>query len=96
VKAIHSPSLSSHLLLIKVDYERVVKYNYTSEERFALVEFISMIKGLSGLIMRNEAILSPIIKTAIHDELQEFVQVSLRFPPLLPSLTPSSLTFPGK
>eukprot|EP00026_Physarum_polycephalum_P001363 Phypoly_transcript_01364.p1 GENE.Phypoly_transcript_01364~~Phypoly_transcript_01364.p1 ORF type:complete len:1135 (+),score=191.05 Phypoly_transcript_01364:297-3407(+) len=61
-----------------VDYERVVKYNYTSEERFALVEFIAMIKGLSGLLMRNEAVLSPIIKIAIHDELQEFVQITLR------------------
>jgi cytoplasmic FMR1 interacting protein len=62
-----------------VDYERVVKYNYTSEERFALVEFIAMIKGLSGLLMRNEAVLSPIIKIAIHDELQEFVQITLRY-----------------
>ena len=37
-----------------------------------------MIKGLSGLLMRNEAVLSPIIKIAIHDELQEFVQITLR------------------
>lgn len=57
----------------------MVKYNYTSEERFALVEFIAMIKGLAGLIMRNEAILSPIIKIAIHDELQEFIQIQLRY-----------------
>lgn len=61
-----------------MDYERVVKHNYTSDERFALVEFIGMIKGLAGLLMRSEAVLSPIIKTAIHDELQEFVQVKVR------------------
>eukprot|EP01111_Echinosteliopsis_oligospora_P015952 TRINITY_DN6483_c0_g1_i1.p1 TRINITY_DN6483_c0_g1~~TRINITY_DN6483_c0_g1_i1.p1 ORF type:complete len:1368 (+),score=367.50 TRINITY_DN6483_c0_g1_i1:181-4284(+) len=61
-----------------VEYERVVKHNYTSEERFALVEFIGMIKGLSGLIIREESLLSPIIKRTLHGELQEFVQITLR------------------
>jgi cytoplasmic FMR1 interacting protein len=61
-----------------VDYERVVKYNYTSEERYALVEFIAMIKGLAGLFTRYDALLSPVIRRAIHRELQEFIQVSLR------------------
>ena len=58
-----------------MDYERVVKFNYTSTERFALVEFIAMTKGLAGLMMREDALLSVIIRRAIHDELQEFVQV---------------------
>ncbi len=61
-----------------MDYDRVVKHNYTSDERFALVEFIAMIKGVAGLIVRNDAILTPIVKKSIHDELQEFIQVSLR------------------
>ena len=63
----------------KVDYERVVKYNYTSEERYALVEFIAMIKGLASLFMRYDALLTPVVKRAIHHELQEFVQISLRY-----------------
>lgn len=28
------------------EYERATRYNYTSEEKFALVEVIAMIKGL--------------------------------------------------
>jgi hypothetical protein len=31
-----------------VDYERVVRYNYKSDEKYALVEFLAMIKGLAG------------------------------------------------
>lgn len=55
-----------------------MKHNYTPEERCALVEFIAMIKGLAGLLLRSEPLLSPIIKLAIHDELQEFIQLNLR------------------
>lgn len=62
-----------------MEYERVVKHNYTSDERFALVEFIAMIKGLANLMLRSEANLSATIKRAIHDELQEFVQGSVRY-----------------
>jgi cytoplasmic FMR1 interacting protein len=69
----NDPALES-----QVDYERVVRYNYTSQERFALVEFIAMTKGLAGCMIKQDALLTGIIRRAIHDELQEFVQVSLR------------------
>jgi len=69
----NDPTLNS-----TVDYEKVVKYNYTSEERYALVEFIAMIKGLAALFMRYDGLLSPVIRRAIHHELQEFVQANLR------------------
>eukprot|EP01113_Clastostelium_recurvatum_P001498 TRINITY_DN1060_c0_g1_i3.p1 TRINITY_DN1060_c0_g1~~TRINITY_DN1060_c0_g1_i3.p1 ORF type:complete len:1328 (-),score=521.15 TRINITY_DN1060_c0_g1_i3:101-4084(-) len=62
----------------QVEYERVVKFNYKSEERYALVEFIAMIKGLAALFLRNDSLLAPIIRRTIHDDLQEFVQVTLR------------------
>jgi hypothetical protein len=38
-----------------------------------------MIKGLAALFLRYDALLTPVIKRAIHHELQEFVQVSLRY-----------------
>lgn len=61
-----------------VEYERVVKYNYTEEERFALIEFIACIKSLAGVMLRHDGLLSPIIASYIHNDLEEFIQVHLR------------------
>eukprot|EP01133_Synstelium_polycarpum_P001207 gene1207-1395_t len=60
------------------DYERVVKYNYSPDERVALIQFIGMIKGLGSLMAKHESLLQPIIKRCVHTELQEFVQFQLR------------------
>eukprot|EP01132_Coremiostelium_polycephalum_P008287 gene8287-10183_t len=60
------------------DYERVVKYNYTPDERTALIQIIAMIKGLSGLMTKSESLFQPILKRCVHQELQEFIQVHLR------------------
>ncbi|KYQ91088.1 component of SCAR regulatory complex [Tieghemostelium lacteum] len=60
------------------DYERVVKFNYTPDERTALIQFIAMIKGLATLMTSHESLLQPIIKKVIHQELQEFIQLHLR------------------
>lgn len=59
-----------------VEYERVIRYNYTTDESFALVEFIAMLKSLASIMLKEDAILSPIIKSCIHDEVQEFIQGS--------------------
>lgn len=56
------------------DYERVIRYNYTSDEKFALVEFIAMLKSLASILLKEDALLDPILKTCIHDEVQEFFQ----------------------
>eukprot|EP01091_Cochliopodium_minus_P018721 TRINITY_DN766_c0_g1_i1.p1 TRINITY_DN766_c0_g1~~TRINITY_DN766_c0_g1_i1.p1 ORF type:complete len:1390 (-),score=504.69 TRINITY_DN766_c0_g1_i1:45-4214(-) len=56
------------------DYERVVKKNYTPEECWTLVEVIGFIKGLSGLLIKNESLFAPHLKLTIHDEIQNFVQ----------------------
>lgn len=69
----NDPSINS-----SVDYERVVRHNFTSDEKFALVEFISMIKGLAGVMSKEDGVLSPIINLCIHDEIQEFIQIGLR------------------
>lgn len=62
----------------KFDYEKVVRYNYTSAERFALIEVISMLKGVAGILIKQESVLSSPIRLTIHDELQDFIQNSLR------------------
>ena len=61
-----------------VDYERVIRYNYKQEEKFALIEFIAMLKGVSSLLLREDGVLTPIVHSCVHDELQEFIQVGLR------------------
>ncbi|KAG7241792.1 hypothetical protein INR49_024762, partial [Caranx melampygus] len=50
------------------EYERATRYNYTSEEKFALVEVIAMIKGLQA------------IRNTIYAALQDFAQMTLREP----------------
>lgn len=61
-----------------VEYEKVVRYNYDSDERYALVEVIALIKGLSTVLLRAESLLVEMIRRRIHDEMQQFVQMSLR------------------
>ena len=56
----------------------MVRYNYKSEEKFALVEFIAMIKGLANVMLKQDGLLSPIIRNSIHDEVQDYLQVGLR------------------
>lgn len=61
-----------------VEYERVVRYNYKPEEKVALVEFVAMIKGLAAVMIKEDSLLSPIIRNCIHDEVQDYIQVQLR------------------
>ncbi|XP_064636208.1 cytoplasmic FMR1-interacting protein-like isoform X2 [Lineus longissimus] len=62
------------------EYERATKYNYSSDEKFALIEVIAMIKGLQLLMHRMEAVFIEAISRNIFTELQSFVQVTLRDP----------------
>jgi cytoplasmic FMR1 interacting protein len=60
-----------------LDYERVVRYNYTSEERSTLVSVISMIKSVEKLLLKHTTFLKPFINNVIQNELQEFIQVAM-------------------
>ncbi|XP_065187273.1 cytoplasmic FMR1-interacting protein 2-like [Sycon ciliatum] len=60
------------------EYERATRYNYTSNEKFALVEVIAMIKGLTVLLTRMEVTFIEAINRYVHMVLQVFVQVTLR------------------
>uniref|UniRef100_A0A668RW21 Cytoplasmic FMR1 interacting protein 1 n=1 Tax=Oreochromis aureus TaxID=47969 RepID=A0A668RW21_OREAU len=62
------------------EYERATRYNYTSEEKFALVEVIAMIKGLQVLMGRMESVFNHAIRHTIYSALQDFAQVTLRDP----------------
>uniref|UniRef100_A0A8C6TL09 Cytoplasmic FMR1-interacting protein n=1 Tax=Neogobius melanostomus TaxID=47308 RepID=A0A8C6TL09_9GOBI len=62
------------------EYERATRYNYSSEEKFALVEVIAMIKGLQVLMGRMESVFNHAIRHTIYSALQDFAQVSLRDP----------------
>ena len=54
---------------------QATRYNYSSEEKYALVEVIGMIKGLSLLMHRMERHFSVGIRRHIYHVVQHFVQV---------------------
>uniref|UniRef100_A0A8B9K902 Cytoplasmic FMR1 interacting protein 1 n=1 Tax=Astyanax mexicanus TaxID=7994 RepID=A0A8B9K902_ASTMX len=62
------------------EYERATRYNYTSEEKFALVEVMAMIKGLQVLMGRMESVFNHAIRHTIYSALQDFAQLTLRDP----------------
>ncbi|OCT88143.1 hypothetical protein XELAEV_18016776mg, partial [Xenopus laevis] len=62
------------------EYERATRYNYTSEEKFAFVDVIAMVKGLQVLIGRMESVFNQAIRNTIYAALQDFAQSSLREP----------------
>jgi len=62
------------------EYERATRYNYTEEEKFALIEIIAVIKGVQVLMARMETVFADAIRRHIYAELQDFVQLTLRDP----------------
>lgn len=59
---------------------QATRYNYSDEEKFALIEVIAMIKGLQVLMSRMESVFLDSIRRNIYQELQDFVQKDLRDP----------------
>ena len=57
---------------------QATRYNYSSEEKYALVEVIGMIKGLSLLMHRMERHFTAGIRRHIYTQVQQFVQISTR------------------
>ncbi|KRY60917.1 Cytoplasmic FMR1-interacting protein [Trichinella britovi] len=62
------------------EYERATRYNYSSEEKFAIIEIISMVKGLQSLMGKMEAEFQLAIRKSVYYDTQEFVQITLREP----------------
>ncbi|VDI44411.1 cytoplasmic FMR1 interacting protein [Mytilus galloprovincialis] len=62
------------------EYERSTRYNYSSDEKFAIIEVIAMIKGLQLLMARMESVFLDAIRRNIYAEIQKFVQITVREP----------------
>lgn len=59
------------------DYEKVVRYNYSAEERKALVELVSYIKSIGSMMQRCDTLVADALWETIHSEVQDFVQNTL-------------------
>ncbi|OWM71651.1 hypothetical protein CDL15_Pgr005839 [Punica granatum] len=59
------------------DYEKVVRYNYNTEERKALVELVSYIKSIGSMMQRCDTLVADALWETIHAEVQDFVQNTL-------------------
>ena len=62
------------------EYERSTRYNYSSDEKFAIIEVIAMIKGLQLLMARMESVFLDAIRRHIYADIQKFVQITVRDP----------------
>ncbi|KAF3452390.1 hypothetical protein FNV43_RR02823 [Rhamnella rubrinervis] len=59
------------------DYEKVVRYNYSAEERKALVELVGYIKSIGSMLQRCDTLVADALWETIHAEVQDFVQNTL-------------------
>ncbi|KAH7690906.1 cytoplasmic FMR1 interacting protein [Dioscorea alata] len=59
------------------DYEKVVRWNYSFDERRAMLELISYIKGIGSMMQRCDALVADALWETIHVEVQDFVQDKL-------------------
>jgi hypothetical protein len=58
-------------------YMQVVRWNYTGEERRALLELIGYIKSIGLMMQRCDTLVSEALWETIHMEVQDFVQDKL-------------------
>ncbi|KAG8073434.1 hypothetical protein GUJ93_ZPchr0006g43364 [Zizania palustris] len=68
---------SQHSSTTFFDYEKVVRWNYTAEERRALLELIGYIKSIGLMMQRCDTLVSEALWETIHIEVQDFVQDKL-------------------
>jgi len=61
-------------------YEQITRFNYSNELKYAMVEIIGLIKGLSNLLLTNETKIRNVLSYYVHIILQEFVHKSLVWP----------------
>ncbi|KAL3102786.1 hypothetical protein niasHT_021453 [Heterodera trifolii] len=59
-------------------YELATKYNYTGQEKAAIIEVISMAKGVQSLMVNMDTDFAVAIRQHIYAELQDFVGGPLR------------------
>ncbi|KAK2637961.1 hypothetical protein Ddye_025756 [Dipteronia dyeriana] len=71
------PSESNETSASYSDYEKVVWYNYSAEERKAMVELVSYIKSIRSMMLRCDTLVADALWETIHAEVQDFVQYTL-------------------
>eukprot|EP01084_Bolivina_argentea_P196836 337402_1 len=60
-------------------YEQITRFNYSNELKYAMVEIIGLIKGLSNLLLSNETKIRMVLSEYINIILQQFVHKTLAF-----------------
>jgi len=61
-------------------YEQITRYNYDNELKYAMVETIGLIKGLSNLLLENDSLVRPVLARYVHEQLQQFAHNTLLYP----------------
>ena len=61
-------------------YEQVTRFNFGNDLKYAMVEVIGLIKGLSNMLSDAETIVRPIVSDVIHEKLQRFTHNTLLLP----------------
>lgn len=56
---------------------QVVRYNYSPDERKALVELVGYIKSVGSMMQRCDTLVADALWETIHAEVQDFVQNTL-------------------
>ncbi|VFQ78892.1 unnamed protein product [Cuscuta campestris] len=59
------------------DYEKVVRFNYSAEERKVLIELVSYIKSIGSMLHKADTLVVDALWETIHAEVQDFVQNTL-------------------
>lgn len=62
------------------EYEKVVRYAYSYQEKSCLVDVVGMIKGLGSLLQRSESVFIDLCWGHIHNKMQTFLHEQLARP----------------
>lgn len=64
--------------VVVTDYELALKYNLTSNDKNAIIEYIGMIKNLGALLKKYDSIQPTAINNYIYVEVQQFAKTSIQ------------------
>uniref|UniRef100_A0A803KNN6 CYRIA/CYRIB Rac1 binding domain-containing protein n=1 Tax=Chenopodium quinoa TaxID=63459 RepID=A0A803KNN6_CHEQI len=81
-------ALLNHISAIRAEHDdftvrfassinQVVRYNYSAEERRALVELVGYVKSIGSMMQRCDTLVADALWETIHAEVQDFVQNTL-------------------
>ena len=59
------------------EYEKAVRYNYSGEDLYALVDVLGMSKGLGELMCAHQLLIELVVRRTLHDDMQLFLQAEV-------------------